>query len=312
MQLETPSRGDVYNSITINVTNRCNTYCKYCFQDAQNIEQDLISLTDIRRILSYFRDKRGKKDHCSLQLTGGEIFLRSDIFDIIKSGLEYGFGLRLQTNGMLINRIPEERLRILSSDQITIKVSLDGWKPEIHEEWRAKGSFKKVVKGIKKLREYSRNIGIKTVIHSKNFPQIQKMLEICNKLGARSFTYNILRSEGRARQYEFEEISEEEVIDKLLFYLRKERFQHLINGTEILRYHLGIPEGSNVLLENKPFYVDYNGGIYPNQTCDESERIGSVFYTPLKKQFDENKLVTEKKEVSGKTMDQIRAFFQNL
>jgi len=312
MKVKTMPSENACNSLTVNLTNRCNTWCRYCFQKSGSSRVDCIKTKDIQKVLEFFEKKQhgGEK---YIQLTGGEPFLHPDIFEIIKLALSFSYTLRIQTNGILLNRMTEEQMIILSSDKILIKVSLDGWNVETHERWRAKGSFVKVISGIERLRKYNRNIGIKTVIHDLNFSEIYRMLDMCLDLGARAFSYNQLRPEGRAERLRFghKSIGEREIIEKLLPYFKKKKYQPLLNGTWIMRYYRRILEGSDVLKNPEGFYIDYDGGIYPNQSCSENERIGSIFGGSFSEEFDFNKLIPEEISISSDVLEIVSKFLGN-
>lgn len=270
-----------FGSLTVNLTNKCNTFCRYCFQDAKLSEEDRISLKDIKQILAFFAGKQ-RGEELYLQLTGGEIFLRPDIFEIIELALSYGYTLRLQTNGLLFDKMGKDKLKLLSSNKIIIKVSLDGWNRETHELYRAKGSFDKVISGIKIIRNYNDNICLKTVIHALNFPRIHRMLDVCLFLGARGFSYNILRPEGRGVDIQ-NKIKEIDVIKKLIPYFNQKKYRFLLNGNNILRYYL---KESMITPISKGFYIDFDGKIYPRQECIKEEKIGSIFGKDFSKEFD--------------------------
>jgi MoaA/NifB/PqqE/SkfB family radical SAM enzyme len=234
-------------------------------------------------VLEFFSKKQQKGERY-LQLTGGEIFLHPDIFEIIQLGLSFGYTLRLQTNGFLFNKMGDEKLRILSSKKVMIKISLDGWNQETHEFYRAKGSFNKVIAGIKIIRRHNQNIGIKTVVHTLNFPEIYRMLDMCLYLGARGFSYNILRPEGRGINIK-NPIKEINIVKKLVPYFNQRKYQGLLNGTNILKYYLN---ESNVTKISKGFYINFDGSIYPTQECIQEEKIGSIFGQDLSKEFNPN------------------------
>ncbi|HUT86348.1 MAG TPA: radical SAM protein, partial [Elusimicrobiales bacterium] len=89
------------NSLCINLTNRCNTYCKYCFQESIPDKNDYIVLKDIKKVLDFFEKKgAGKIGNKYLQLTGGEVTLHKDFFEIMELGLSYGYYMRIQTNAI--------------------------------------------------------------------------------------------------------------------------------------------------------------------------------------------------------------------
>jgi MoaA/NifB/PqqE/SkfB family radical SAM enzyme len=274
-------------SLVINLTNRCNQWCKYCFQESTFAEVDKITLIDVERVLDFLAEQQRQhpEDNCHplLQLTGGEIFLHPEIFEIIQLILRYGYTLKIQTNGILFHEMSDQQLGILSSDRILIKVSLDGWNPEVHEWYRPKGFFDSIISGITTIRRYNRNIGIKTIVHEGNFPELYRMLDLCLELSVKGFTYALLRPEGRGRSLRTPPITELDVVVKLIPYFNQKRYQRLLNGTNIIAYYL---LDEPFLIISREFYIDFDGGIYPDQGCIFEERIGSIFAQDLSSQFD--------------------------
>ena len=82
----------------IEVTQRCNLNCSFCFADANgNCEADL-DLETIRRMYQSAMDTSG---NCNIQLSGGEPTLRDDLPEIIRIGHEIGFSfIQINTNGI--------------------------------------------------------------------------------------------------------------------------------------------------------------------------------------------------------------------
>jgi len=125
------------NSLCINLTNKCNTFCKYCFQDAVSVADHRFFAKDIKRVFDYFKSRNrnsNKKKH--LQLTGGEPTIHPEFFEIMQLGLEYGYVIRLQTNGLSFATMTEPELSRFNSPNILIKISLDGWDSQTHEYLR--------------------------------------------------------------------------------------------------------------------------------------------------------------------------------
>lgn len=189
--------GNPFNYIAINLTNRCNTYCKYCFQSARKQDKDYLNYENVRSILEYVESKAdGKK---ILHLTGGEPTMNPDFFRILSYAADNDFIVRIQTNGISWDTMGTDALKLLKNKNVSVKISLDGWNEETHEFLRAKGSFQKVVRNIEMLTEYNSMIGIKTCIHEKNIGELYKMLEFCRALHVQGFSYNMLRREGEAQ-----------------------------------------------------------------------------------------------------------------
>lgn len=279
---ETIENESYFKSLCINLTNRCDTYCKYCFQSAGNKKgTDPLSFIEIKRLLLYAQSKN-KDCNKFLQLTGGEVTLHKDFFNIITLALDLGYILRIQTNGLDLSSLPIEKLKILSSSKILFKISLDGWNSETHEYLRAPGTFDRVISGIQKLREYNQFIGLKTVVHSKNFIELEKMLDQCLNLEAFAFSYNTLRSEGRGQSVEPNAISELEIAKKMIPFLNLKKYNHLYNGTQLLFYKLF---QSTEIVRPPSFYIDFDGSVYPDQKTLENEKIGNIKNKNLNEQF---------------------------
>ena len=62
----------------MNLTNRCNTYCRYCFQSAQVNDTDYLNIENVSEILKYVMTKASDGQKRILHLTGGEPTMNSD------------------------------------------------------------------------------------------------------------------------------------------------------------------------------------------------------------------------------------------
>jgi len=94
-----------YTSAVVDLTSRCNASCTGCFI-ADNSTSDL-SLESIKFIL----DKLATEPIINITFTGGEIFMRSDIIDILQYAIQKDFWrITLFTNGTLIT---DDQIRFL-------------------------------------------------------------------------------------------------------------------------------------------------------------------------------------------------------
>jgi SynChlorMet cassette radical SAM/SPASM protein ScmF len=129
----------------------------------------------------------------SVKITGGEPFLRDDIFDIFKWLKKNNIKIVLETNGTLIDE--KAALAIKNAGIDFIAISLDGPTPKIHEEMRnVSGSFEKAVNGYKLVKKISPESKIQIIYclwtHNKNY--IRQMLHFSKDLGAESLKINPL------------------------------------------------------------------------------------------------------------------------
>ena len=126
--------------VYIEVTFRCNCRCQMCplygvqTDGGKEIteyskEKDEMSKEEYKKLFSDLKDLGTE----SVNLTGGEVFLRKDILDIIKDASDAGLKVSITSNGGLITKDIARKVVELGVDSITI--SLDGPK-EVHENIR--------------------------------------------------------------------------------------------------------------------------------------------------------------------------------
>ncbi len=85
-----------------------------------------------------------------VSFSGGEPFLRGDVFDLIEAAADLGLSTSANTNGSLIPRV---RDRLLASPLGTVCVSLDGASAATHDAVRqAPGSFEKALQAVRSIR----------------------------------------------------------------------------------------------------------------------------------------------------------------
>jgi len=92
----------------IDVTNRCNLSCDFCFANA-NVQGYVYepSLEQIREMLSVLRNEQ-PVPAIAVQFSGGEPTLRDDLPDMVKMAKEMGFlQVQMATNGIRLGREPE-------------------------------------------------------------------------------------------------------------------------------------------------------------------------------------------------------------
>ena len=164
--------------LNIFVTARCNARCKMCFYlDA--IERANENLSNELTLKEYEKLSRTIGPIPYLAFSGGEPFLRRDLFDIIDLLVSASRPLlvSIPTNGAYGLRVKEvtQRLAVKHPEtQFDIQLSLDG--PEkIHDEVRqVPGLYRRLVdchSKLYKLREDLTNVGIKIVVTYSKFNQ---------------------------------------------------------------------------------------------------------------------------------------------
>lgn len=117
-------------------------------------------------------------------LTGGEPFLREDIFRICEYSYDKGLRSVITTNGTLINN---DMVAAIAKSRVNhIHFSLDGLE-ETNDSFRGSGVFKKVIDTINILNEKRRNngsfsIGIACTVMDRNVREIYEIVKLADGL----------------------------------------------------------------------------------------------------------------------------------
>lgn len=126
----------------IEITTRCNCACVYCFAGASHTASAEIPTEIVKDILV----QGYQTAYRHLHITGGEPLLYSHIFQVLDDAIELGYEtILLNTNGLLLTGSICRKLADYPGLSVTI--SLEGTEA-LHERFRGKGSYQKVLNGL--------------------------------------------------------------------------------------------------------------------------------------------------------------------
>lgn len=121
----------------IEVTERCNLRCTFCFADAGKNSND----PDKDLVRSWFQSLLDAGGPYNVQLSGGEPTMRDDLPELVALGREMGFGfIQLNTNGLRLAREPEYLKALKQAGLASVFLQFDGTEPDIHRKLRG-GDF---------------------------------------------------------------------------------------------------------------------------------------------------------------------------
>jgi radical SAM protein with 4Fe4S-binding SPASM domain len=170
----------------LELTYRCNLHCRHCYTDPYN-DKDLfpreLTLTEINRLLDEMRDL----GVIWLNLSGGDIFMHPDFFEIYEQAHRQGFLLQLYTNGTLFTRAVIERL--LAMPPFTIDVSCHSVNEE-RFDWftQVPGSYRAFLRGVTLLQESGLPFTLKTKLMDWNKDELNDLRAFTESFG-QSFGY---------------------------------------------------------------------------------------------------------------------------
>jgi len=195
--------------LRLSITDRCNFFCKYCRAKDYCCEKtDELSKEEIFKIISIFKKLGIEK----LRITGGEPFLRDDIFEIINFASDKGFkNINVTTNGFLDN---EKVKKVIKSPFSSINISLDTLDRKKFKVITGVDGLDMVLKAIDELAQYKK-VKINTVlIRSVNLNEIEDLVSFAKSKDV-IIRFIELMPIGIANQiFEDEFVSKDEVIKR--------------------------------------------------------------------------------------------------
>ena len=185
------------------VTNDCNLRCTHCYVSSGDhvppnelTTAELVKLVDDARELGVSR----------FYFTGGEPFLRKDIFELVDHVCQ-GSELVVLTNAMYFVGKNVERLEAVAARanrdlrRLFFQVSLDGPTAEIHERVRGPNNFDKTIEGIRTLVRLGLTPAVSTCVNVHNQVHMAETTRLCAALGVKEQHILWLQERGRAHDH---------------------------------------------------------------------------------------------------------------
>lgn len=145
-------------TLWFNTGTLCNIECLRCYIDSSPTNDALVYLShqDVTDYLDQLEDRNWQVRE--IGFTGGEPFMNPDMIPMAEAALARGYEVLILTNAMrpMMRKTMREgllRLHETYGDKLTLRISLDHFEPEKHDEERGKGSFDITLKGMKWLHE---------------------------------------------------------------------------------------------------------------------------------------------------------------
>jgi len=144
--------------VLLNVTNRCNLTCRYCFAD-QGGNTDDPAFDEVRESIY----KIVEKDKTLLQLSGGEPTVREDLTEIIKIAKEAGAKyVQLNSNGIRLGENKQYAKELAEAGLSFVFLQFDGTEDSINENLRGKPLLKIKQQAIENCAEF--NVGVSLAV----------------------------------------------------------------------------------------------------------------------------------------------------
>lgn len=194
--LVTKREAEEYSDITdrpgdfdISLTGKCNLHCEYCFY--ANEMHGRPDLT-IDQWFTFF-DELNRLGVRNLTLSGGEVFVRKDLWEIIDYLIEKRMRYSILSNGTLIDEDTLKRFEIGKRRKRlnTVQISIDGSCAEVHDKSRGRGAFNRAIKGLRLLKEAGFPVTSRVTINRHNVGDLENVTALLlEDVGLKSFGTN--------------------------------------------------------------------------------------------------------------------------
>lgn len=173
----------------LELTHRCNAQCVHCYcvvppALAAPAKRRELTFDEIARLM----DDLAEMGTLYLNLSGGEVLVRPDFFEIAAYAKQCGFAFRIFTNGIGITEERAERLAAL--EPLTVELSIYSADAGVHDSiTRIPGSFDRLIRNVQRLKAHGLRIYLKTVVMKSNLSGLEQLHQLGKELDVFTHMY---------------------------------------------------------------------------------------------------------------------------
>jgi len=180
------------NNGWIQVTNRCNLNCKYCYMNAN---KDLSSMTFDQ--FKYVIDCLIKFGVKNVMLSGGEPCLHPDIVSMIRYVTAKGLKAGLVTNGTIMSR---ELAECLFANNVVVQISIDAMDSDNYILSRGIDRLNMVVENISLLNKNDITVTMSITLNNVTISEVKKVVDFALLNQIHTLHYGFLVPSDRCRE----------------------------------------------------------------------------------------------------------------
>ena len=176
------------------LTNECSLACLHCIEESGpgKAFPDELSYEEAARIADELLDAEVPY----VAFSGGEPLLHPHFFELLGRFKGRGVGLKVETNGQHLDR--GNCLRLAAAEVKAVQLSMDGVSEEAVQRLRPQASLKKVLDGIRGLREAGVEVEVNFAPTRFNAAEVGAAMDRAVELGAYAFYTGRLMYTGNA------------------------------------------------------------------------------------------------------------------
>ncbi|MFQ5951812.1 MAG: radical SAM protein [Candidatus Omnitrophota bacterium] len=231
----------------------CNLDCLHCCEEAGHSMPDELTGEEIMDFCRQIVDL--KIPYAAI--SGGEPMLHPDFFKISEFLRNADVSLKVETNGLFINRKTAQRFAELNFR--SVQISVDGATPETFGQLRGRGNWQKVIDACKHLIEAGCNTEVVFVPTKFNIHETGDVIEMAYDMGVYGFYTGKIMRIGRAAQNWDILCPSDEEYEKFFDVLKEKQakyegkmkvYYYPYDVIEELKYRLEHPSASLLVIPN--------------------------------------------------------------
>lgn len=160
----------------IEVTQRCNLKCSFCFANSYDNKERDPSIEKIKLLYETILKHSGK---CNIQLSGGEPTLRNDLPQIIRLGKELGFNfIQVNTNGLRMAQDESYVKELKAAGLDSVFLQFDGMDNSIYIKLRGRELLELKIKAVENCNKHGIGVVlVPTLVPRVNVDNIGKIID---------------------------------------------------------------------------------------------------------------------------------------
>jgi radical SAM protein with 4Fe4S-binding SPASM domain len=197
-------------------TRTCNLRCVHCYTDSDNkkYQGELTTEEGLRLI-----DDLKEFSIPSLLFSGGEPFMRPDLFQLIGYAAKKGIRPVISTNGTLIDLDTAKKIK--DAGVTYVGISLDGME-EINDRFRGvEGAFARAMKGFENCGAVGQRVGLRLTLTKRNYLDLDRIFDFIEKEGINRACFYHLVYSGRGGEMFGDDLTHAESRDALDVIIRR-------------------------------------------------------------------------------------------
>jgi AdoMet-dependent heme synthase len=162
--------------VHLDITYRCNERCVHCY--LEHDDHGEMTTAEIKNVLDQLADA----GTFFLTLSGGEVLMRRDFFDILEYARRLLFNVKIKTNGVMIREAEARRMRALGVEQV--QISIYSRRPQVHDAiTKLPGSLRRSIEAIRFLSSQGLKVTIANVLMTANLGEHAEVQALAEELG---------------------------------------------------------------------------------------------------------------------------------